>query len=267
MNGGNMMMQNIDKLENRSIYIMREARSKFKNLAALWSMGKDSTAMLAVARKAFFGKVPFPVIHIDNGIDFPESYKFREEVAKKWNLDLIVAESQIKKELSGFSCCGANKTVALKKLMKERGFDALIVSIRRDEHSIRAKEKYFSPRSGEFKWNYKAQPTEMWDNYTSALDKGSHMRIHPLLDWNEIDIWNYTKREKIPVNPLYYSETGRRYRSLGCTHCTTSVKSNAKNLDQIIRELEGTKKEERGGREQDKEKEYIMERLRSLGYM
>ena len=262
-----MMIQDIKKLEERSIYIMREARSKFKNVAALWSMGKDSTAMLEVARRAFFGKVPFPVIHIDNGIDFPESYKFREDVAKKWKLDLIVVESRIGKELSGFSCCGANKTTALKKLMKERGFDALIVSIRRDEHSIRAKERYFSPRNEGFKWNYKLQPAEMWNNYTSKLDTGSHMRIHPLLDWNEIDIWNYTRKEKIPVNPLYFSDKGMRYRSLGCTHCTAPVNSESKNLNQIIKELESTKKEERGGREQDKEKEYIMEKLRSMGYM
>ncbi len=262
-----MIEQNLDQLEEKSIYIMREAKMKFKNIAALWSMGKDSTTMLAIARKAFMGKVPFPIIHIDNGIDFPETYKFREELAKKWHLDLIVAKSEIKPEISGFSCCGANKTIALKKVMKEKGFDALIVSIRRDEHSIRAKERYISPRDKNFKWDYKNQPAELWDDYSSKIDNGGHVRIHPLLDWNEIDIWNYIKREHIPVNPLYFSRNGYRYRSLGCTHCTVPIRSNAKDLDAIINELKTTNIEERSGREQDKEKEYIMQRLRALGYM
>ncbi|MEM0087280.1 MAG: sulfate adenylyltransferase subunit CysD [Candidatus Micrarchaeaceae archaeon] len=262
-----MIEQNLDSLEEKSIYIMREAKMKFKNLAALWSMGKDSTTMLAIARKAFMGKVPFPVIHIDNSIDFPETYKFREELTKKWDLELIVAKSKIKPEISGFSCCGANKTEALKEVMKEYKFDALIVSIRRDEHAIRAKERYVSPRDRNFKWNYKNQPAELWDDYSSKIDEGGHVRVHPLLDWNEIDIWRYIKKEHIPVNPLYFSRNGYRYRSLGCTHCTVPIKSNASSLNDIIKELSTTSIEERSGREQDKEKEYVMQRLRSLGYM
>lgn len=263
-----MITQNIDELEEKSIFVMREAKSKFKNVAALWSMGKDSTTMLAIARKAFLGKVPFPVIHIDNGIDFPETYKFREDLAKKWKLDLIVAESEIKPEMSGFSCCGENKTVALKNVMAQYGFDALIVSIRRDEHGIRAKERYVSPRNRDFKWNFKDQPAELWDNYSSKLDSKGHVRVHPLLDFNEIDIWQYIKKENVPMNPLYFSRnTGYRYRSLGCTHCTSMIKSNANSVDDIIKELAVTKVEERAGRDQDKEKAYVMERLRSLGYM
>jgi sulfate adenylyltransferase subunit 2 len=262
-----MIEQNLDKLEERSIFIIREAKANFKNLAALWSMGKDSTTMLALVRKAFLGKVPFPVIHIDNGIDFPETYKFREDLAKKWGMKLIVAKSEIKEEMSGFACCGENKTVALKKLMKDEGFDGLIVSIRRDEHSIRAKERYFSPRNEKFTWDFKNQPAEMWNNYSSKMEDTDHIRVHPLLDWNEIDIWNYIKRENVPINPLYYSKEGQRYRSLGCTHCTVPFKSEAKTIDEIIKELQGTDKEERSGRQQDKEKEYIMEKLRSLGYM
>ncbi|MGC8669691.1 MAG: sulfate adenylyltransferase subunit CysD [Candidatus Micrarchaeia archaeon] len=262
-----MIEQNLNELEEKSIYILREAKMKFKNIAALWSMGKDSTTMLMLARKAFMGKVPFPVIHIDNGIDFPETYKFREELTKKWKLNLIVAKSEIKPEISGFSCCGANKTEALKKVMDEYKFDALIVSIRRDEHSIRAKERYVSPRSKDFKWDYKNQPAELWDDYSSKMDKGGHVRVHPLLDWNEIDIWNYIKKEHIPINPLYISRNGYRYRSLGCTHCTVPIKSNAKSIDDIIKELKVTNIDEREGREQDKEKEYTMQRLRALGYM
>jgi sulfate adenylyltransferase subunit 2 len=262
-----MIEQNIPELEEKSIYIIREAKAKFKKVAALWSMGKDSTAMLSLTRKAFLGNVPFPVIHIDNGIDFPETYEFREMLEKKWKLDLIVAKSKIKNEISGFACCGSNKTDALKKVMEDYRFDALIVSIRRDEHGIRSKERYISPRDKNFKWNYKNQPAELWDDYSSRLDSKGHVRIHPLLDWNEIDIWNYTKKAHVPVNPLYFSRNGFRYRSLGCTHCTIPIKSNARTIDDIIKELSNTKVEERSGREQDKEKLYVMEKLRALGYM
>ena len=262
-----MIKQDINELEEMSIFVIREAKSKFKNVAALWSMGKDSTTMLAIARKAFLGKVPFPVIHIDNGIDFPETYKFREDLARKWKLDLMVVDSEVKPDLSGAACCGANKSIALKKVMEKYGFDALIVSIRRDEHGIRAKERYVSPRDRNFKWNYKNQPAEMWNDYSSSLDSKGHVRIHPLLDFNEIDIWQYIKKNKVPINPLYFSRNGLRYRSLGCTHCTTAIKSGARNVDDIIKELETTGIEERSGRDQDKEKEYVMQKLRALGYM
>lgn len=259
-------LQNLDKLEEQSIFILREAKAKFKKLAGLWSMGKDSTVMLALARKAFFGKVPFPVIHIDNGIDFPETYDYRKKLADEWNLDLIVAKSIIRDDISGIRCCGANKTDALKELLDERGFDGLIVSIRRDEHGIRAKERHFSPRDKQFKWNYDDQPPEVWD-FTSKFEDSSHVRIHPLLQWNEVDTWRYVKRENIPMNPLYFSRNGKRYRSLGCTKCTVSVESNAKTIDEIIEELKSTDTAERSGRMQDKEKENVMQRLRALGYM
>ncbi len=262
-----MMEQDLGRLEEKSIYILREAKSKFRNVAALWSMGKDSTAMLGLARKAFLGKVPFPIIHIDNGIDFPESYHFRDSLAEKWGMELIVSKSEIKEEMSGFSCCGANKTDALKRTMREYGFDALIVSIRRDEHGIRAKERYFSPRTRDFRWDYKNQPEELWNNYSSREGKSSHLRVHPLLDFNEVDVWNFLKANRIPVNPLYFAGEGYRYRSLGCTHCTVPLKSDADTLEKIMAELRETRTEERSGRQQDKEKAYAMEKLRSLGYM
>lgn len=262
-----MIKQDLKTLEERSIYVIREANLKFKNVAALWSMGKDSTTMLALTKKAFIGRVPFPVIHIDNGIDFPETYEFRRDLAKKWKLNLIVAESEIKPDIVGSACCGKNKPETLKQVMKEHRFDALIVSIRRDEHGIRSKERYMSPRDRNFRWNYKNQPAELWDDYSSKLSTKGHVRIHPLLDWNEIDIWRYIKQEHVPVNPLYFSRNGYRYRSLGCTHCTVPLKSEAKNVDDIVNELEATKTEERSGRSMDKEREYVMQRLRALGYM
>ena len=262
-----MIAQNIDLLTQKSMSILREAKTQYNNIAALWSMGKDSTAVLSLAREAFLGSVTFPVIHIDNGIDYPESYEFRERLANEWGLELIVAESSIKPELSGFSCCGSNKTDALKKVMKEYDFGGIVVSIRRDEHGIRAKEKYFSPRRPDFTWDYKNQPAEIWNNYYSMEKEDGHIRIHPILDWNEIDIWNYTKKNGVPVNPLYFQVDGYRYRSLGCTHCTVPVKSAASSVDEIIFELSSTTMDERSGREQDKEKEYVMQRLRQLGYM
>jgi len=262
-----MIIQDVKKLEERSIYIIREAKLKFKNIAALWSMGKDSTAMLAIARKAFLGKVPFPVVHIDNGIDFPETYAFRKKLAEEWNLNLILGKTKIKPVGWGLACCGETKTIALKEVMKEYGFDALMMAIRRDEHWIRAKERYFSPRNKNFRWNYKNQPAELWDDYSSKLDAKGHIRIHPMLDWNEVDVWSYVQKEHVPVVPLYFSRNGYRYRSLGCTHCTVPLKSNAKNINDIIKELEATETDERSGRSQDKEKEYVMQKLRALGYM
>lgn len=262
-----MIKQDLRVLEEKSTYIIREAKLKFDNVAALWSMGKDSTTMLALARKAFLGKVPFPVIHLDNSIDFPETYKFRQELAKRWKLDLIVADSEIKPDIVATACCGKNKPETLRKVMDEYGFEALIVSIRRDEHGVRAKERYMSPRDKNFRWDYKNQPAELWDDYSSKPDPKGHVRVHPLLDWNEVDVWSYIRQEKIPVNSLYFSRNGYRYRSLGCTHCTVPLKSDAKTVNDIVEELETTKDEERSGRNMDKEREYVMSRLRALGYM
>ncbi|PIO02719.1 sulfate adenylyltransferase [Candidatus Micrarchaeota archaeon CG_4_10_14_0_2_um_filter_55_9] len=263
-----MIAQDLDKLEEESVYVLREAKKRFKKLCCLWSMGKDSTVTVALSRKAFFGKVPYPLVYINNGIDFQQTYDYRDKMVKDWGLELIEERSIIKDDdISGVSCCGANKTEALMRVLDEHGFDGVIVSIRRDEHGIRSKERVFSPRDQEFRWNYKDQPAEMWGEYTSKFDGSSHVRIHPLLHWNEIDAWRYVQREKIPVNPLYFAKNGKRYRSLGCTKCTVAVDSDADSVDKIIEELKTTQVEERSGRAQDKEKEHVMQRLRALGYM
>ena len=259
-------MNDLRELEEKSLYTIREAQARFKNLAALWSTGKDSTVLVALAIKAFFGRVPFPLIHIDNGIDFPETYELRERLAREWGLDVIVARSKIKDELSGVRCCGSNKTDALKQLLDQRGFDGLFVSIRRDEHGIRGKERYFSPRDKEFRWDYKNQSPEIWD-FISQDENASHIRIHPLLHWTELSMWLYIRQEGIPINPLYFARNGQRYRSLGCTQCTVGIESTASTIDQIIEELQTTKTSERAGRMQDKEQENVMQRLRALGYM
>jgi sulfate adenylyltransferase subunit 2 len=265
--------------EHKSIHIIREANEKFEKLAILWSVGKDSTAILWLVRKAFFGQIPFPVIHVDTSFKFPEMIKFRDEIAKEWGLNLMIAQNQealkkgMNKSAGRIKCCNALKTEALKQFIKRQQFDALLVGIRRDEHGIRAKERYFSPRDKEFKWDPKNQPPELWDFYgsvsspqgASLAQDQDHIRVHPILHWTEQDVWEYMREENIPVNPLYFAKDGKRYRSLGCAPCTTPMDSKADTIDKIIKELGTTKVSERSGRDQDKE--YMMEKLRALGYM
>jgi sulfate adenylyltransferase subunit 2 len=266
-------MDHLDQLESKSIYVIREAYKQFHKIGMLWSIGKDSTTMLWLCKKAFFGKVPFPVIYIDTGCHFREMYAFRDWCVKKWGLNLIVSknvEEAEKLEIDHkdkIKCCDFRKTHALKKTIAEHGFDALLLGIRRDEHGIRAKERVFSPRDKDFMWNYKDQPPELWDQYKSKKDTEQHLRVHPLLHWTETDIWNYIKREKLPTNPLYFAKNGKRYRSLGCVPCTQPVVSDADTIDKIIREIRESRIGERSGRAQDKETAYAMQQLRALGYM
>ena len=267
-------MDRLTELENRSIYIIREAYAQFKKIGVLWSIGKDSTTLMWLCRKAFFGRVPFPAVHIDTGHKFPEMYAFRDEWVKKWNVNMIIGsnEEAIKR---GVVCKPGNteecsvelKTKGLQMTIAKYGFKALIVGIRRDEHGIRAKERYFSPRNEDFKWNYKDQPPELWDQYKTKAEQSAHFRIHPLLHWTELDIWEYIKREGIPINELYFAKNGKRFRSLGCAPSTSPVVSDADTVDKIIEELKTTKVPERSGRALDKESTYQMQKLRSLGYM
>lgn len=266
-------MTYLEELENQSIYIIREAYSRFRSLALLWSIGKDSTTLLWLCRKAFFGEIPFPVVHIDTSYKFKEIYQFRDAFAKQWNLNLIVArnEEALKDGMNNtrgkFDCCNALKTQALKNVIAEHKFQALLLAIRRDEHGVRAKERFFSPRNVDLRWDYRGQPPEMWDLYQSRLSVYQHIRVHPLLGWREIDVWRYVEKEKIPTVDLYFAKNGQRYRSIGCQPCCAPVASNADTLKKIIRELETTPVSERSGRAQDKEDSYTMQKLRSLGYM
>lgn len=267
------MDERLAGLERTSIAIIREAKAQFTNPAVLWSTGKDSTATVWLCKKAFFGKIPFPVVHIDTGYKFPEIYAFRDAIADKWNLDLIIAQNRAAKEngispeMGKLACCTQLKTEPLKALIQTRKFDALIMAIRRDEHGIRAKERTFSPRDENFRWNYLDQPAELWDLYVKPAEDFTHMRVHPLLRWTELDVWQYVKQEMLPVNPLYFARDGKRYRSLGCMPCTVPVSSTARTIDEILEELQITTIRERAGRAQDKEKAYMMQKLRSLGYM
>ena len=267
-------MHYLDSLESKSIYIIREAYAQYRSIAMLWSIGKDSTTLLHLCRKAFFGNVPFPIIHIDTSYKFREIYAFRDKYAKEWGLNLMVARNEevLQKGMGPdnsdkLACCNELKTNALKDFINQHGFKALLLGIRRDEHGIRAKERYFSPRDKTFNWDYMNQPVELWDQYKQKTDVETHVRVHPLLHWTELDVWQYVEREKLPVVELYFAKDGKRYRSIGCAPCCKPVDSNAKDVRAIVQELKTTKTRERDGRAQDKESAYVMQKLRSLGYM
>lgn len=267
-------MDYLSELESKTIYIVREAYSRFKKVGMLWSIGKDSTTLVWMMRKAFYGKIPFPVIHIDTGYKFKEIYEFRDHYAKEWDLDLMVAKNQAALDAGmgpdqgqKLDCCGALKTQALKDFLKAHEFRAILLAIRRDEHGIRAKERYFSPRDEDFTWDYENQPPELWDQFKSGEADEDHVRVHPVLHMTELDIWRYVQRENIPITDLYFARNGQRYRSIGCEPCCSPVDSEADSIDKIVSELETTKVAERSGRAQDKEDAYTMQKLRALGYM
>ena len=266
-------MDHLDKLENQSIFILREAYKKFKKLAMLWSIGKDSNVLLWLARKAFYGHVPIPLVHIDTSFKMPEMIAFRDKYAKEWGVNLIVGQNKqalaegMNYTKGRMTCCGDLKTAGLQQIMEQYDYKGLILGIRRDEESTRAKERYFSPRDKNFEWDFKDQPPELWDQFKTNFDESTHIRIHPLLHWTEVNVWEYIKRESIPVVDLYFSKNGKRYRSLGCAPCTFPVDSPASTIDEIIAELKQGKTSERAGRAQDQEDTYAMQKLRAKGYM
>lgn len=268
------MIDHLDQLESQSIYIIREAYKQFKDVALLWSIGKDSTTLVHLVRKAFYGNVPFPALHIDTSYKFKEIYVFRDKWAKEWNLNLIIAKNEVALAAGmnpsaedKLACCGQLKTDALKQAIAKYKFKAILLGIRRDEHGIRAKERYFSPRNRQFEWNYKDQPPELWDQYKNMQAGEDHIRVHPLLHWTELDIWRYVQREQLPIVDLYFAKNGKRYRSIGCETCCSTVDSDADTVDKVVEELKTTRIAERSGRAQDKERAYMMQKLRSLGYM
>lgn len=264
-------MNRLDELEARSIYVLREAFARLNRLALLWSLGKDSNVMIWLVRKAFFGHVPFPVMHVDTGKKFPEMYAFRDRYAEEWGLDLKVEScpgiEEVDQTLPPAARSAARKTEGLKRALQKHGFDGLIAGIRRDEEPTRAKERVFSPRGNEGAWNVRAQPPEFWDQFNASLPAGTHLRVHPILHWTEYDIWAYTQRENIPVIPLYFAKNGKRYRSLGDQDITSPVVSSATDISEILAELRATDVPERAGRAMDHEAEDSFERLRVAGYL
>lgn len=266
-------MDHLATLESQSIYILREAYKKFKNLAMLWSIGKDSTVLVWLARKAFFGQCPLPLVHVDTSYKIPEMIEYRDRVAKEWGLKLVVGQNRqalkdgMNHTLGRITCCESLKTRGLQMVMEEKGYTALILGIRRDEEGTRAKERFFSPRDKNFEWDFRDQPPELWDQFKTSFESGTHVRVHPLLEWTEVNVWEYIQRENIPIIPLYFSREGKRYRSLGCAPCTGAIESQASTVAEIIEELKSVKTSERAGRAQDQEETYAMQKLRARGYM
>lgn len=293
-------MDHLEHLENLSIHILREAYANFKSLGMLWSIGKDSTVLLWLARKAFFGHVPLPLIHIDTCYKIPEMIQYRDRLTKKWKLNMIygVNTDAINRKqtfpdgnVDRIVCCSLLKTEALKSTISGEGpryrydhekgdyeidkntesFTGIIAGVRSDEEGSRSKERYFSPRNKENIWDVGDQPPEFWNQFKTDFKPGTHVRIHPLLDWTELNIWEYIERENIPTVSLYYNQgDGRRYRSLGCYPCTFPIDSESRTVREIIVELKSGQLKniaERSGRAQDKDDCGGLETLRRDGYM
>lgn len=286
-------MSHLDQLEDQGVYIFREAYKHFKNLCMLWSIGKDSTVMLWLARKAFFGHVPFPLVHIDTSYKIPSMIEYRDRLARKWGLEMVVGQNRdalkagMNHTRGRLECCRALKTDALRHTLdgswprlrmgsdgeyreeiNGEAFTGVIVGARADEEGSRSKERYFSPRDQNSDWNIADQPPELWNQFKTDFAPGTHVRIHPLLDWTEINIWEYIQREDIPIIDLYFDGgSGTRYRSIGCDPCTATVDSKACTTQEIIVELRATNVPERAGRAQDQADTYAMEKLRREGYM
>jgi sulfate adenylyltransferase subunit 2 len=292
-------MDKLRELESHSIFIIREAYRAFKNLGMLWSIGKDSTVLLWLARKAFFGHVPFELIHVDTGYKIPEMIAFRDKTARELKLRLVVGQnkSALKSRmtfpdgLDRISCCKELKTEALIHTLdgswerrvyephrdgwinieRAEPYNAVIVGVRSDEEGSRSKERVFSARGETSEWDISMQPPELWNLYKTEFAPKTHVRVHPLLDWTELNIWEYIEKEEIPVISIYFNQgDGKRYRSLGCYPCTSPVDSDARTPKEIIQELSSGKFRniaERSGREQDKDGGGTLEALRRGGYM
>jgi sulfate adenylyltransferase subunit 2 len=264
-------MDPLDQLEAKSIYILREAYATIRPLGMLWSLGKDSNVMIWLARKAFLGEVPFPVFHLDTGLEFPETYAFRERYVPEWGLKLVDDPcppiETIDPSLPPASRLAARKSAGLRQALERHGLKGVIAGIRRDEQATRAKERVFSPRGADGNWDFRDQPPEFWDSYHPAPPADGHLRIHPLLHWTEIDVWRYIAREAIPVVPLYFARNGKRYRSLGEIGITFPIDSDAADIPAILAELAATNAPERAGRSMDHDSEDAFERLRANGYM
>ena len=293
-------MDHLDHLESLGTHILREAYANFKNLCMLWSIGKDSTVLLWLARKAFLGHVPFPLVHIDTHYKIPEMIEYRDRLTKQWHLDMVYGQNRealdAKKtypdgNADRLTCCKLLKTDALRNTLSGQWpryrfnhasgryevdantepFTGVIVGLRADEEGSRSKERYFSPRDRQNEWDIADQPPEFWNQFKTDFAPGTHVRVHPLLDWTELNIWEYIEREKIPTVSLYYDQgDGKRYRSLGCYPCTFPIDSQAKNPKEIIEELRSGQLlniAERSGRAQDAEDGGGLETLRREGYM
>jgi sulfate adenylyltransferase subunit 2 len=298
-----MNLSHLEKLESESIHIIREVASEFENPVMLYSIGKDSAVMLHLALKAFLpGKLPFKLLHVDTTWKFKEMIKFRDAIKKKYDLDLLVhINNEGVKNNIGPITHGSKlhtdvmKTQALKQALNKYKFDAAFGGARRDEEKSRAKERIFSFRDENHHWDPKNQRPELWNLYNTKIDKSESVRVFPLSNWTELDVWQYIYQEKIEIVPLYLaairpiikrdnlllmvddkrldvkeSETIEnklvRFRTLGCYPLTGAIESNAKSVEEIILELIQSKNSEREGRAIDKDQIGSMEKKKQEGY-
>ena len=296
-------MSHLDALEAEAIHIMREVVAEAENPVMLYSVGKDSSVMLHLARKAFYpGKIPFPLMHIDTMWKFSEMIDFRDKTAKDLGVDLIVHINSEGKEMGMNTFIHGSskhtdvmKTDGLKQALDKYRFDVAFGGARRDEEKSRAKERIFSFRTSKHRWDPKNQRPELWNLYNSRKNKGESIRVFPLSNWTELDIWQYIHLEKIPIVPLYFSkerpvverdgtlilvdderlplEKGEqpmlksvRFRTLGCYPLTGAVESEADTLPDIIQEMLLTTTSERQGRTIDHDSNASMEKKKQEGY-
>jgi len=295
-------MNHLRTLEAESIYILREAVAEFSSTVMLYSIGKDSSVMLRLAQKAFFpGKIPFPLLHVDTGYKFPEMIEFRDSYTREIGAQLIVHrnEEAIQDGANPFSlgtqkCCGLLKTKSLLDALAEGGFTAAFGGARRDEEKSRAKERIYSFRDAQGQWDPKNQRPELWNLFNSRVDKLETIRVFPLSNWTELDIWLYILAENIPIVPLYYAKEREtvlrdgslvvihdrrevqlgeqprfvkcRMRSLGCVPCTGAIRSEADTLPKIIEEMISFRRSERENRAIDHDEEGSMELKKREGY-
>ncbi len=289
-------------LEAESIHILREAVAEFARPVMLYSIGKDSSVMLRLAQKAFFpGRIPFPLLHIDTSYKFPEMIEFRDAYAREIGAQLIVHKNQEALEaganpflLGTQKCCGLLKTKSLLDALGEGGFDAAFGGARRDEEKSRAKERIYSFRDPLGQWDPKNQRPELWNIFNSRIDKGESIRVFPLSNWTELDIWLYIQAENIPIVPLYFAKEREvvlrngsiilihnanqllpgektqllkcRMRSLGCGPCTGAIRSEADSIAKIIEEMLSFHRSERENRAIDHDEEGSMELKKREGY-
>ena len=293
----------LDQLESESIHILREVAGQFERPALLFSGGKDSITLVALALKAFRpGKFPFPLVHIDTGHNFPEALQFRDELAVSIGETLIVRnvgdtirKRQLTEPGGKFASRNALQTFTLLETIEEFGFDACIGGARRDEEKARAKERIFSVRDEFGGWDPKRQRPELWNTYNGRIRKGENVRVFPISNWTELDVWNYIRREKIALPSIYFAHEREvidyegqwvavspfirldatdqvqrrqvRYRTVGDMTCTAAVESGATVIDDIISEITATRTSERGEtRIDDKVSEAAMEDRKKNGY-
>jgi sulfate adenylyltransferase subunit 2 len=295
-------LNHLRALEAESIYVLREAAAEFARPVMLYSIGKDSSVMLRLAQKAFFpGKIPFPLLHIDTSYKFPEMIEFRDAYTWQIGAELIVHKNQVALDaganpfaLGTQKCCGLLKTKSLLDALAEGGFDAAFGGARRDEEKSRAKERIYSFRDPLGQWDPKNQRPELWNIFNSRIDKGESIRVFPLSNWTELDIWLYIQAENIPIVPLYFAKDREvvlrngsivlihdvrellpgektvivkcRMRSLGCVPCTGAIRSEAGTIAGIVEEMVSFRRSERENRAIDHDEEGSMELKKREGY-